>query len=199
MKETLIDNFISQKRIGSYKNIDEYIENLIFSKSSYIPLSVLEIALRNAINNFFSVEVGTNWYEDETFLTKDSLRKVEEAKNVLLGRREHISKNKVIAELSFGFWVNLFKKPYDKKLRIKELRKIFPNLPKSEQKFINREIIYRELNHIRNFRNRVFHYEKVINKDSYNSIHNEIYEILSYFDHELKEFAFSTNKNKLFL
>jgi len=193
MKETLIDDFISQKRIGSYKNLDEYVENLTFSKSSYIPLSVLEIALRNSINNFFSVEVGINWYEDATFLTKDSIRKVEEAKSVLYNRREHISKNKVIAELSFGFWVNLFKKPYDKKLRIKELRKIFPNLPKSKQKFINREIIYRELNHIRNFRNRVFHYEKVINKDSYNSVHDEIYEILSYFDDELKEFAFTTN------
>jgi len=193
MKETLIDNFISQKRIGSYKNIDEYIENLTFSKSSYIPLSVLEIALRNAINNFFSVVVGIDWYEDATFLTKDGIKKVNDAKSVLIGRRENVSKNKVIAELSFGFWVNLFKKPYDKKLRIKELRKIFPNLPKPEQKFINREIIYRELNHIRNFRNRVFHYEKVINKDSYNSVHNEIYEILSYFDDELKEFAFSTN------
>ncbi len=134
MKQTLIDDFISKKRIESYKNIDEYIKNLTFSKSSYIPLSVLEIALRNAINNFFSIEVGVEWHEDAAFLTKDGIRKVEEAKNVLLGRREHISKNKIIAELSFGFWVNLFKKPYDKKLRIKELRKIFPNLPKSEKK-----------------------------------------------------------------
>lgn len=57
IKRTLIDNFISQNRIGSYKGINEYIDNLTFSKSSYIPLSVLEIALRNAINNFFSVEV----------------------------------------------------------------------------------------------------------------------------------------------
>lgn len=194
MKQTLIDDFISQKRIGSYKGIDEYVENLTFSKSSYIPLSVLEIALRNAINNFFSVEVGIDWYEDTTFLTKDSIRKVEEAKNILLCRREHISKNKIIAELSFGFWVNLFKKPYDKKLRIKGLKKIFFNLPKSEYKLINREIIYRELNHIRNFRNRVFHYEKVINKDNYNLIFNEIYEVLSYFDDELKEFAFNTNE-----
>lgn len=193
IKRTLIDNFISQNRIGSYKGINEYIDNLTFSKSSYIPLSVLEIALRNAINNFFSVEVEIAWYEDTTFLTKDGISKVQEAKNILLGRREPISKNKIIAELSFGFWVNLFKRPYDKKLRIKELRKIFPNLPKSEQKFINREIIYKELNHIRNFRNRVFHYEKVINKDSYNSVHDEIYEILSYFDNELKEFAFTTN------
>ncbi len=194
MKDSLINKFISQERFGSYKSVDEYMENLTFSKNSYIPLSVLEIALRNAINNFLSVKVGNDWYEDANFLTKDSIRKIEEAKNVLQSRRENISKNKIIAELSLGFWVNLFKKPYDKKLRINELKRIFPNLPSAKEKLINREVLYRELNHIRNFRNRVFHYEKVINKDNYNSVHSEIFEILSYFDSELKEIAFSINK-----
>ncbi|MGE4511671.1 MAG: hypothetical protein AB7D43_11280 [Sulfurimonadaceae bacterium] len=194
MKENLIEQFISQKRIGSYVDMDEYITNLTFSKSSYIPLSILEIALRNAINRFLSYVVGEQWYEDTNFLTQDSIRKVEEAKNVLQSRRENLSKDKIIAELSFGFWVNLFKKPYDKKLRIKELKKIFPNLPSANEKLINREVLFRELNHIRNFRNRVFHYEKVINKDNYNNVHDEIFEILSYFDNELKEFALKVNE-----
>lgn len=194
MKENLIEQFISQKRIGSYVDMDEYITNLTFSKSSYIPLSVLEIALRNAINRFLSYVVGEQWYEDSNFLTKYSIRKVEEAKRVLQGRRENPSKDKIIAELSFGFWVNLFKKPYDKKLRIKELKKIFPNLPCANEKLINREVLFRELNHIRNFRNRVFHYEKVINKDNYNNVHDEIFEILSYFDSQLKEFAVKVNQ-----
>ena len=43
-------------------------------------------------------------------------------------------------------------------------------------------MIYKELNHIRNFRNRVFHYEKVINKNNYNQIFDEIDEVLFYFD-----------------
>lgn len=193
MKESLINRFISQERFGSYKNLDEYMENLTFSKSSYIPLAVLEIALRNAINQFLTVNVGERWYEDATFLTRDSIRKVEEAKNVLQNRRESLSKNKVIAELSLGFWVNLFKKPYDKKLRIKELKKIFPNLPSPQDKLINRDVLYKELNHIRNFRNRVFHYEKVINKDNYNSVHEEIFEILRYFDTEVCDFTKKTN------
>ncbi|MGB3961793.1 MAG: hypothetical protein WBK95_06120 [Sulfurimonas sp.] len=157
-------------------------------------MSVLEIALRNAINKFLTLSIGENWYEDQNFLTKDSIRKVEEAKNVLLSRRESVSKNKIIAELSLGFWVNLFKKPYDKKLRINELKKIFPNLPAPQEKFISRDVLYKELNHIRNFRNRVFHYEKVINKDNYNNVHNEIFEILGYFDNEIHEFAKKVNK-----
>lgn len=197
MKESLINEFISQERLGSYKSFDEYIANLTFSKNSYIPLSVLEIALRNAINKFLTLSIGDNWYEDQNFLTKDSIRKVEEAKNVLLSRRESVSKNKIIAELSLGFWVNLFKKPYDKKLRINELKKIFPNLPHAKEKLINREILYRELNHIRNFRNRVFHYEKVINKNNYNSVHDEIFEILRYFDREIGNFTKKINSQNL--
>ena len=193
MKDSLIDQFISKERFGSYKNVDEYMDNLTFSKNSYIPLSVLEIALRNAIDRFLTLKIGEHWYEDISFLTKDSIKKVEEAKSVLQNRRESVSKNKIIAELSLGFWVNLFKKPYDKKLRINELKRIFPNLPSSKEKLINREVLYRELNHIRNFRNRVFHYEKVINKNNYNCVHSEIFEILSYFDSELKEFADTSN------
>lgn len=185
MKISLIKKYISTERFRSYSGIDEYIENLIFSKKAYIPLSILEISLKNSINDLLTDKLGENWLEDKNFLTNDSLRKIEEAKNILFKRAEPISKSKIIAELSFGFWVNLFKKPYEMKLRTKDIQKIFTNLPPKKEKIINREVIYKELNHIRNFRNRVFHYEKVINKDNYNQIFDEIDEVLFYFDKEL--------------
>ncbi|MCK9338274.1 MAG: hypothetical protein M0P43_10615 [Arcobacteraceae bacterium] len=193
MKESLINKFISNERFGSYENIKEYNENLLFSKKAYIPLSILEVSLKNSINSLLTLQISERWYEDETFLTKDSIKKVNDAKNILFKRGEKITKSKIIAELSFGFWVNLFKKPYANKLRTKELRKIFLNIPPKEIKTINREVLYQELNHIRNFRNRVFHYEKVLNKDSYNNIFDEIYEVLEYFDEELAEYTKSLN------
>lgn len=189
MNGELIKKYISQKRFDKYRDLEEYEENLCFSQKSYIPLSVLEVALRNAIDDFLIVKVGENWHEDTTFLTKDSQIKVRQARELLQKRRELTSKHKIIAELSLGFWVNLFKRPYEKKMRIADLKKVFPNLPSKKEKLINREIIYKELNHIRNFRNRVFHYEKVINKDNYNDIFKEINEILNYFDSELCEFG----------
>jgi len=87
----------------------------------------------------------------------------------------------------------LFKKPYATKLRTSDLQNIFLNLPLREEKLINREVLYKELNHIRNFRNRVFHYEKVLNKNNYNKIFDEIDEILCYFDKELLEFSKKAN------
>ncbi|MCT7492665.1 hypothetical protein [Aliarcobacter cryaerophilus] len=185
MKISLIKKYISSERFRSYSGIDEYLENLVFSKKAYIPLSILEISLKNSINELLTEKLGENWLENKDFLTNDSLRKIEEAKKILYKRAELISKSKIIAELSFGFWVNLFKKPYEKKLRTKDIQKIFTNLPPKKEKIINREVIYKELNHIRNFRNRVFHYEKVINKDNYNQIFDEIDEVLFYFDKEL--------------
>lgn len=185
MKKSLIKKYISTERFRSYSGIDEYLENLVFSKKAYIPLSILEISLKNSINELLTEKLGENWLENKDFLTNDSLRKIEEAKKILYKRAELISKSKIIAELSFGFWVNLFKKPYEKKLRTKDIQKIFTNLPPKKEKIINREVIYKELNHIRNFRNRVFHYEKVINKDNYNQIFDEIDEVLFYFDKEL--------------
>ena len=193
MKISLIKKYISSERFRSYSGIDEYLENLVFSKKAYIPLSILEISLKNSINDLLTDKLGENWLENKDFLTNDSLRKIDEAINILYKRAELISKSKIIAELSFGFWVNLFKKPYEKKLRTKDIQKIFTNLPPKKEKIINREVIYKELNHIRNFRNRVFHYEKVINKDNYNQIFDEIDEVLFYFDKELFDCAKKAN------
>jgi len=189
MNNSLINKFISDNRLSSYKNISEYEKNLIFSKKSYIPLSILEVSLRNSIDALLSEKVSVEWYKEDDFLTKDSKVKISQAIELLKRKKEKISKHKIIAELSFGFWVNLFKKPYEKKLRINDLKIVFPNLPPRKTKITNRETIYRELNHIRNFRNRVFHHEKVLNKDSYALIFSEIDEILTYFDDEICQFS----------
>lgn len=147
MKDSLIKNYISENRFQSYSSLEEYSENLVYSQKFYIPLSILEVALRNALNIHLSNIVSDVWYEDD-FLTKDSKEKIVQAKALLAKRREKIDKEKIIAELSFGFWVNLFKKPYDKKLRIKDIKKIFPNIENSTEPLINRDILFKKLNHM---------------------------------------------------
>ncbi len=193
MNSNLIKKFISQKRLASYKDVREYEQNLLVSKRAYIPLSVFEVALRNAIDAFLSDKISNEWYKEENFLTKDSQKKVDDVIELLQRRKENSTKDKIIAELSFGFWVNLFKSPYAKNLRINDLKKIFPNLPSKQIKLINREYIFKRLNHIRKFRNRIFHYEKILNKDAYNHIFEEIEELLVYFDKDLYNFIQKMN------
>lgn len=193
VKESLKQKYISASRLSSYQDFNEYQNNLLLSKEAYIPLSILEIALRNALNDHFSTCISQNWHQ-HPFLAPGSRNKITEAIDLLTKRKESITKEKIIAELNFGFWVNLFQKPYQNYLRTKDIQHIFPNMPPKEKMILNREIIYKKLDHIRGFRNRIFHYEKVINKDHYNAIDEEIYFILGMFDRELSAFARLTNE-----
>ena len=87
---------------------------------------------------------------------------------------------------------NLLRNSYIKTMRTNIIKKIFPNLPTKDQKLITREYMNKKLNHIRKFRNRVFHYENIL-KEEFKNIEDDIYEILSYFDNELVEFTKKAN------
>jgi len=190
MTEIGIKKYISDARFNKYSSFDEYQENLILSKQFYIPLSILEVSLRNAIDSYFVNLYGHNWLLNEAqFLQRDALEKIFHAKAKLTERRENITHSKLTAELTLGFWTSLFQKPYDKTMRLQTLKGIFSNLPKQEVKFIDRKIISAQLNHIRKFRNRIFHFEKVINKEEFNTIQNDIDEVLGFLNNDVYEFV----------
>lgn len=82
--------------------------------------------------------------------------------NELLWRLQNEGKSTnpsdLMAALNFGFWTSLFRKDYEYKLR-SLLPKIFPYVtPTSER---TRKNISDQLNTIRKFRNRVFHFEPI--------------------------------------
>jgi len=82
-----------------------------------------------------------------------------------------------VAELTFGFWRTLFNKQHAKEFW-KPLMYAFPliNIPNKR-----RDKISSKLNHIRKFRNRIFHYEPICNDLSILAInHNSILEILNW-------------------
>lgn len=191
MKDETITRFISQERLKSYENLEEYKQNLYFSEQYYLLLSVFEISLRNSIDFRLCSEYGNNWLNDNTlpFMQDRRQKQVKKVEEKIRKRGENVTHNKVVAELSFGFWTSLFNDDCSNIMRISDIKKIFPNLPPKKQSNINRKIISKKLNDIRLFRNRVFHYEKVINKPEYNNIREEILKLLCYFDEEIYDFA----------
>lgn len=84
---------------------------------------------------------------------------------------------------------------YNSFLRYNDLKKIFPNLPSKQDKSINRHFIFVKLNSIRLFRNKVFHHDKIINKQKYENMKKEIYEVLSYFDKNIEKITRKLNTN----
>jgi hypothetical protein len=143
-----------------------YHLNIKLSQNFYAILSMFEIALRNAIdihytNHFNDKEwlktqcLGTGFLNDKAFQTGrfKSKKKVDSAIRELGVRYTH---DRVIASLSFGFWVNLFA-PIQFRLAGQNLHKIFSNRPKGTQP----KQVFTELNIILDFRNRVAHHEPI--------------------------------------
>lgn len=188
MKDEVKSKFITNIRLQNYTDFEEYKQNLHNSEKYYILLSVFEVSLRNSIDYYFKYKISKEWI-DSDILHKDTKQKIIEAKKKILQRRENKTYDKIIAELPLGFWTSLFRKSYTNLIRIKDIKYIFPNIPTREQKLINRDILDKKLNRIRKFRNRVFHYERIINKSEYTNIENDIFELLSYFDRDIYNFA----------
>lgn len=190
MNDTSINKFITLQRLSKYNTIENYEQNLLLSKHYYIPLSILEVSLRNAINLHFEKVYGSGWLLNQSqFLRNDLVYKIDEAKSKILKRNEGITKEKLVAELSFGFWTALFKSPYAKQMRTTDLKRIFSNLPSKDKEPIDRSILSVKLNHIRAFRNRVFHHEKIIDKPEFNTIEEDINTILNYLDENVLKFV----------
>jgi len=193
MKEQLINKYITAQRFSIYTNIDTYNDNLKKAKHLYIPISILEVSLRNSLNNIFEKFYGAGWIVNESsFLKAKELKKIIETKSKIEADNKVITKDKLVSELSFGFWTALFQSVYDDKMRTNTLKQIFPNLPPKEVERIDRKTMSNKLNHIRKCRNRIFHYENIL-KDEFLDIEDKIYEILNYFDAELVEYAKDLN------
>jgi hypothetical protein len=133
-------------------------------------------------------KLSTNWLNND-LLHNDTKHRIQEAKKKILQRNESLSHDKIISELALGFWTSIFRKSYSNIMRINDIKHIFPNIPSKHHKLINRAFLDKKLNHIRKFRNKIFHYEKIIGKIEYQNIDNDIVELLRYFNDEVELLA----------
>ena len=154
-----------------------YADNLRTAQSFCPSLSVLEVALRNAIHDSLTTEFrSSNWLlEQQTEFMIDSRltyinREGEEIKNckalnmVAAAIKEFKEQRQyspstgsaIIAELPFGFWTTLFNKKYFDILNRTPLY-AFPARPRGT----TWENVNARLISVRKFRNRVYHYEPI--------------------------------------
>ncbi|WP_150467640.1 hypothetical protein [Francisella sp. SYW-9] len=167
-----MEDILSSHRLSNYSSFDEYKKNLIYSNSFYISLSFIEVGLRNKLNDYFT-SYEKDWLMDFKHLGNCSFivsKKVEK----LIKSNKKVSNASLVPELNFGFWVNLLS-PHKTgfSLEKKHLKKIFGkdfNFSKSD--------FYHKLQLILSFRNRIFHYEKVLNYSKFSNIESIISEIL---------------------
>ena len=166
LSKARLNRFLKACNGDKEKALDLYRLNIKLSQNFFAILSMFEVALRNAIDSHYSGHfndnewlknqcLGTGFLNNNAFQTGrfKSKKKVDAAIKELGVRYNH---DRVIASLSFGFWVNLFA-PIQFRLAGQNLHKIFPNRPKGKQP----KQIFGELNFILDFRNRVAHHEPI--------------------------------------
>lgn len=191
MDQIKINHLLSAKRINSYVTrcennfqnaLQYYVANAKISEATYWSLQAFEVALRNKIHWVLTKHFGTNewynqWLVNEDFA--DFHSKIIETKNVLKLRNEPITSDKMVAEFMLGFWVKMFNAKYEK-LLWKSLRLVFYNMPKNIRQ---RNNVAGALNKVRNFRNRVYHYEPICwDFNATNNNHSNIVQVIDWLD-----------------
>ena len=149
----------ANQNLQNLKPSDLWQQNLRLSCDYYRQIYLFETMLRNKINQEFSNYFGENWLNLEKTIVKfnqKEINKIFEAKS----RTDQINSLHLVECLSLGFWTGLFHEYYNEQIwEHHMIEKIFPFLHSSLRGF---KIINKELNLIRSFRNKVFHFANIL-------------------------------------
>jgi len=210
-----LSRVFSKARLSSYikategeelKALELYKINMHLSKVLYPLFCVFEITLRNRIVNVLVERFGNGWFiekdklwlngkfpayrnENEKFI---ELIKIEEAKKNLRDKKNNkiiITSNEIIPELNFAFWTYILHKRYDEILWRSDISKVFPNTPQNYSFDRKLKELRKQINEIRDMRNRVYHYEPVFCRrtKSFNKLkqlHDDTITIIQYLSEE---------------
>lgn len=185
---------VSAERLTSYRRVNvvetdldvaaRYLWNIALGAALYLPLNNLEIALRNSLHNAITANIGS----DDWFMPRHGILKPREQNVVnttkanLLQRLQktpgkQLTSGRLVAELHFGFWAAMLYQYYDQVFWPKLLRPVFPYmLPQGR----TRHVLFKRIDEIRAFRNRVFHYEPLWTDPALQGNHNKVVETIGW-------------------
>ena len=135
-----------------------YTWNIALGSAFHGPLQALEVTLRNAVHNQLTSRHSDLWFNNPALLKQNQQGSVQRAARELKKQKKQSTAGRMVAELSFGFWVSLFARRYDALLWRTDLHRVFSPQP-------NRQKLYNQLNRLRTLRNRVAHHEPILQRD----------------------------------
>lgn len=166
-------NHLTNTRLKKYQfDINKYLDNMYAAQKIIPKLHIFEITLRNKIDRFFKSNINKNWLvliHSNSFpihMSPYALSTLSKIVNELKKLKKPITNDNIISNITLGFWINLFSQNYITSYRKynKHQCNAFIREITGLQKTTNATevLIHTELAEIRDFRNRVFHYERVI-------------------------------------
>lgn len=158
-----------------------YEWNLELSAAFIVPLQVCEVAVRNGVAEGITYVHGPTWPWSNGFLRSLPRPKRRDHYNPERDLRQvaqrHPTTGKIIADLKFAFWEQLFTAGQDARIWNAHLRSCFPGVPPTESIAQVRARAHADLQKIRELRNRIAHHEPIFSRsiqDDYRRIHDMI-------------------------
>ena len=134
-----------------------YENNVALSEIMYGLLHGIEVSMRNAMHYCLKASYGRDDWYDVAPLSAYWRDQVNHAKDKVRSATGLILPGKVIAELTFGFWVDLTGKHYKNSLWLgRKLSAAFPQTSKP------RGDIHLRLKAVQLLRNRISHHERIL-------------------------------------
>ncbi|MFB9865651.1 Abi family protein [Rufibacter immobilis] len=173
-----IERLLSSHRMAKYliacntdqdKALELYRANLRLSYELFAVTSMFEVVLRNKIDQHYKTKFlastgSDQWLETQTEpegcfhnnpQVEKTFKNISEAKAKLKRKRKY-THDKLVAELTFGFWRYLFASK-EFMAAGSTLHQIFVNRPHNT----NHTDIFKKLGHINDLRNRIAHHEPI--------------------------------------
>lgn len=168
---TLVANIISQERLTKYMTaaggdaefaLELYGWNIQISEAFFPLLSAAEVCLRNTVSARLIEKYGHKWWNDAQFHSvigpKGKVITLRARQN--LSRSGAVTSGRMIAELTFGFWVQMLR-PQNVTDLWTPLHTYFADLPET----ISYDQFYDRCKEVAKLRNRIFHHEPIIERD----------------------------------
>lgn len=135
-----------------------YKANIQLCEAIYPSLHVMEMALRNSIHLALSEKYGQDWFLGRKLDIDDYEREeIEKAIRRLSRRNYSPPSDRIVAEMTLGFWKSLIeKKSYENAIWKPCCRKIFVA---AKAKELDAKRIRPQIKSIHRLRNKVFHHE----------------------------------------
>jgi hypothetical protein len=191
-----IPPLLSAPRLGTYlaacgndpdQGMRLYSWNIEVSAAMWGGLSVLEVCLRNAINQRLESMTGQpDWWNANGlrlhFEQEDAIRQALRA-----ARQTKAPLGQVVSNLMLGFWTSLLANRYHQRLWVPALQGAFPRLGG------RRSDLQSRLERLRRLRNRIAHHEPVFNR-ALASDHDDVLMVLDAIDTDLRNWVAANSR-----
>lgn len=203
-----IQEAISRERLETFEGtndletVSNYVWNAKLSESFYFVLSNLEVTLRNAIYNSYNLHYNEPFFylfvdnsneryvKKKEFHSRTCWKMLCGARHNLLMKNKPVTDSRLIAELNFGFWSQMIhtNHPKYKNMWRYIFKDVFPHFPLNISNDKAIIMLGGTINQLRIFRNRLFHYEPILNYDL-EKIHESIINITNWISPDINNLS----------